>query len=57
MATEQLSEILEKKIEPESIAELRQVVLDKSVYVKSRREILLDDTAKGLLDNRWSFKI
>ncbi|KAI8886271.1 hypothetical protein K501DRAFT_322001 [Backusella circina FSU 941] len=57
MATEQLSELLEKKIEPESIAELRQIVLDKSVYVKSRRELLLEDTAKGLQENRWTFKI
>jgi ariadne-1 len=57
MATEQLSEILERKIHPGFITDLRQVVLDKSVYVKSRREILLDDTAKGLLDNRWSFRI
>lgn len=55
MATEQLSELLEKPLEPEKIAELRQAVLDKSVYVKLRREILLEDTAKGLQDARWSY--
>jgi ariadne-1 len=56
MATEQLSELLEKPLEPEKISELRQAVLDKTVYVKSRREILLEDTAKGLQDdNRWQF--
>ncbi|ORZ02979.1 hypothetical protein BCR43DRAFT_429492 [Syncephalastrum racemosum] len=57
MATEQLSELLEKPLEREKIAQLRQAVLDKSVYVKQRREILLEDTAKGLLDGRWSFFI
>ncbi|KAL0078784.1 hypothetical protein F4703DRAFT_1905949 [Phycomyces blakesleeanus] len=55
MATEQLSELLEKPLERERIAELRQAVLDKSVYVKLRREILLEDTAKGLLEGRWNF--
>ncbi|KAI7881809.1 hypothetical protein K492DRAFT_176902 [Lichtheimia hyalospora FSU 10163] len=55
MATEQLSELLEKPLEKEKIAQLRQAVLDKSVYVKHRREILLEDTAKGLLEGRWSF--
>jgi ariadne-1 len=55
MATEQLSELLENRIEPKDIAGLRQAVLDKSVYVNRRQEILLEDTAKGLQDGRWSF--
>jgi ariadne-1 len=55
MATEQLSELLEKPLDPEQITELRQAVLDKSVYVKLRREILLEDTAKGLQEGRWTF--
>ncbi|SAM02395.1 hypothetical protein [Absidia glauca] len=55
MATEQLSELLEKPLEREKIAQLRQAVLDKTVYVKHRREILLEDTAKGLTEGRWSF--
>lgn len=55
MATEHLSELLEKPLERDKIAELRQNVLDKTVYVKQRREILLEDTAKGLLEGRWSF--
>ncbi|KAI9313240.1 hypothetical protein BX666DRAFT_755599 [Dichotomocladium elegans] len=55
MATEQLSELLEKPLDSERITQLRQEVLDKSVYVKHRREILLEDTAKGLLEGRWSF--
>ena len=37
------------------ISELRQAVLDKTVYVKQRREILLEDTAKGLQEGRWAF--
>ncbi|KAI8391731.1 uncharacterized protein BYT42DRAFT_527401 [Radiomyces spectabilis] len=55
MATEQLSELLEKPLEREQIAQLRQAVLDKTVYVKSRREILLEDTAKGLQEGRWDY--
>ncbi|KAF9181745.1 hypothetical protein BGZ50_005345 [Haplosporangium sp. Z 11] len=55
VAVEALSELLEKPIEREKIAELRQQVLDKTVYVAGRREILLEDTAKGLGEGRWEF--
>ncbi|TPX35437.1 hypothetical protein SmJEL517_g02127 [Synchytrium microbalum] len=63
MAVEQLSELLEKPIEPEKIAELKQqastvhriIVLDKTVYVSSRREVLLTDTTAGLSEGRWSY--
>ncbi|KAG0236529.1 hypothetical protein BGW41_000397 [Actinomortierella wolfii] len=55
VAVEALSELLEKPIEREKIAELRQQVLDKTVYVDSRREVLLEDTAKGLAEDRWEF--
>ncbi|KAF9923807.1 hypothetical protein BGZ65_008665 [Modicella reniformis] len=55
VAVEALSELLEKPIEREKIAELRQQVLDKTVYVGSRREVVLEDTAKGLLEARWEF--
>ncbi|KAG1173739.1 hypothetical protein G6F70_005625 [Rhizopus microsporus] len=59
LATEQLSELLEKPLDPdpEKIARLRQAVLDKTVYVKLRREILLEDTAKGLQEGRWTYCI
>src|SRR6185369_17144728 len=59
VAVEQLSELLEKPIEsePNKINELRQQVLNKAVYVGKRREILLDDTAKGLLEGRWEFQV
>ncbi|CAJ0841809.1 2088_t:CDS:2 [Entrophospora sp. SA101] len=56
VAVEQLSELLEKPIDPDKISELKQQVLNKTVYVGSRREVLLEDTARGLLDNRWEFQ-
>ncbi|KAG0306584.1 hypothetical protein BGZ98_002103 [Dissophora globulifera] len=55
VAVEALSELLEKPIEKEKIAELRQQVLDKAVYVDGRREVVLEDTARGLADGRWEF--
>ncbi|RKO93199.1 Y73F8A.34b, partial [Blyttiomyces helicus] len=57
IAVEQLSEMLEKPIEPEKIAELKQLVLDKTVYVASRREVVLTDTAKGLVKDRWTYNV
>ncbi|KAJ3106590.1 hypothetical protein HDU97_005955 [Phlyctochytrium planicorne] len=57
MAVEQLSELLEKPIEPDKIGELKQQVLDKSVYVASRREVLLTATAKDLADQKWTWNI
>ncbi|GBC07663.1 hypothetical protein RclHR1_07600002 [Rhizophagus clarus] len=57
MAVEQLLELLEKPIEAEIIAELKQQILDKTVYVGSHREGLLEDTAKGLLESRWEFQV
>ncbi|KAK9721206.1 hypothetical protein K7432_003600 [Basidiobolus ranarum] len=57
MAVEQLSELLETPIAPTKITELKQNVLDKSVYVASRREVVLEDTAKGLSEGRWEFII
>lgn len=56
MAVEALSELLEKPIMKEKIPELRQQVLDKTVYVTNRREVVLEDTAKGLAENRWEFQ-
>lgn len=52
-AVEDLSELLEQPIENEYIPVLRQKVTDKSVYVQKRNEILLEDTAKGYLEERW----
>ncbi|KAL1925647.1 uncharacterized protein VTP21DRAFT_530 [Calcarisporiella thermophila] len=55
LATEQLSELLEQPIDRERIIELKQSVLDKATYVSARREVMLGDTAQGLIENRWKF--
>jgi ariadne-1 len=55
MAVEQLSELLERPIDEETVVGLKQNVLDRSVYVNSRREVLLTDTANGLQEGRWKF--
>ena len=57
MAVESLSELCEKPIQAEEISKLKQLVLDKTVYVKSRRETVLEDTAKGLQEGRWEFSV
>ncbi|PIL29670.1 hypothetical protein GSI_08108 [Ganoderma sinense ZZ0214-1] len=54
-AVEELSELIEAPIDPETIMTLRQKVTDKTVYVQKRNEIMLEDTAKGYLDGRWSW--
>jgi ariadne-1 len=54
-AVEDLSEQLEKPIEKDVIANLRQVVTDLTVYVQRRREIMLSDTAEGFAEGRWSW--
>lgn len=57
MAVEQLSEMLEKNVDPSGIIALKQQVIDKSVYVASRREVVLSDTLKGLSDGRWTYNV
>jgi ariadne-1 len=56
-ATENLSELCEKPVEIIQEQNLKQVILDKSVYVKSRQDVLLQDTARGLAEGRWGFNI
>jgi len=55
-AVEDLSQMLEEPIEEETVKSLRQRMTDKTVYVQKRHEVLLDDTAGGLLDGRWEWK-
>ncbi|KAK9477127.1 hypothetical protein V1514DRAFT_139271 [Lipomyces japonicus] len=55
MAVEQLSELFEKPIH--ELAELKVTVLDKTSYVNNRRQILLEDAAKGLQEGRWKYQI
>ncbi|EKM54826.1 uncharacterized protein PHACADRAFT_175334 [Phanerochaete carnosa HHB-10118-sp] len=54
-AVEELSELIEQPLDPEIVPSLRQKVTDKTVYVQKRNEIVLEDTAKGFLEGRWSW--
>ncbi|KAJ6616654.1 hypothetical protein B0H10DRAFT_2036412 [Mycena sp. CBHHK59/15] len=56
-AVEDLSELLESPIEPENIPTLRQKVTDKTVYVQKRNAIVLEDTADGFLEGRWTWNV
>ncbi|KAJ7502550.1 hypothetical protein B0H11DRAFT_2155181 [Mycena galericulata] len=56
-AVEDLSELLESPIEPENIPTLRQKVTDKTVYVQKRNSIVLEDTADGFLEGRWTWNV
>ncbi|KAF8320820.1 hypothetical protein DL93DRAFT_2052337 [Clavulina sp. PMI_390] len=56
-AVEDLSELLEQPIEPETIATLRQKMTDKTVYVAKRNETVLEDTAKGFQEGRWQWNV
>jgi len=40
---------------PKTVAALRQEIVDKAQYVDSRRQVLLSDTARGLLEGRWQY--
>ncbi|EJF62736.1 hypothetical protein DICSQDRAFT_39152, partial [Dichomitus squalens LYAD-421 SS1] len=54
-AVEDLSQLLEEPVEADSVKTLRQRMLDKTVYVRGRHEILLQDTAEGLEQGRWNW--
>ncbi|KAF8461121.1 hypothetical protein BDZ91DRAFT_772952 [Kalaharituber pfeilii] len=55
MAVETLSELFERPVE--QLASLKVEMMDKTAYVNNRRIILLDDTAKGLLEDKWKFTV
>ncbi|KAF8424054.1 hypothetical protein EV426DRAFT_100094 [Tirmania nivea] len=55
MAVETLSELFERPVE--QLAGLKVEMMDKTAYVNNRRIILLDDTAKGLLEDKWKFTV
>ena len=56
-AVEGLSELCEKPVEIIQEQNLKQVILDKAVYVKQRQGVLLEDTAKGLAEGRWELNV
>ena len=64
MAVESLNELIEKPVpgpenpqQRELLAELKQSVLDKTEYCARRRDVLLEDTCKGLLEGRWIYNV
>ncbi|KAI0781474.1 hypothetical protein BD413DRAFT_505614 [Trametes elegans] len=54
-AVEDLSQLLEEPVEADTVKTLRQRMLDKTVYVRARHEIVLRDTADGLAEGRWEW--
>lgn len=52
-AVESLSELLERPLEEDKIAELRQQTTDKTVYVTKRCKVLLEDTIRGYDEVSW----
>ncbi|TFK81924.1 hypothetical protein K466DRAFT_501272 [Polyporus arcularius HHB13444] len=54
-AVEDLSQLLDEPVDADSVKSLRQRMMDKTVYVRGRHEILLQDTAEGLADGRWEW--
>lgn len=56
-AVEGLSELCEKPVEIIQEQNLKQVIPNKAVYVKQRQGVLLEDTAKGLMEGRWGFNV
>lgn len=53
VAVEQLSELFEKPAN--DLASLKVQLLDKCQYVSSRRVVLLEDAAQGLLEGKWEY--
>ncbi|CAO4375162.1 unnamed protein product [Caenorhabditis nigoni] len=54
-ATEQLSEILERKLEDDDLETLKQRVMEKYQYVEQRRQCLLDHCAEGEENDYWAY--
>lgn len=55
VAVEALSHMLERDLTVQNAPEMRSKIVDKSVYVESRRCILLRDALGGLIEQRWRF--
>ncbi|KZT24051.1 hypothetical protein NEOLEDRAFT_1135582 [Neolentinus lepideus HHB14362 ss-1] len=56
-AVEDLSQMLEEPIEADTVQSLRQKMIDKTVYVQKRHELLRQDTAAGLSEGRWQWTV
>lgn len=57
VAVENLAALIETPIELGSIQQLRQAILDKTVYVKSRHVVLSEFILRGFFDEAWSFSV
>ncbi|KAI1731489.1 IBR domain, a half RING-finger domain-containing protein [Ditylenchus destructor] len=55
LATEQLSEFLERDLDAENLVTLKQKVQDKFRYVDQRREVLLKHCSEGYENSQWIF--
>jgi ariadne-1 len=62
VAVEALNELIERPIpeadDPEQkqkMTDLKKQVVDKTEYCSRRREVLLEDTCRGLQEGRWEF--
>lgn len=53
-STEQLSELFERPAA--ELVNLKVQLLDKSHYVDSRREVMLEHAAKGLMNGTWKYQ-
>ncbi|SCZ93170.1 BZ3500_MvSof-1268-A1-R1_Chr6-2g08505 [Microbotryum saponariae] len=52
-AVESLAELVERPLEEDKIAQLRQQTTDRTVYVAKRCKVLLEDTLRGYDEQRW----
>ena len=56
VAVEALNELIESPLpESDGMAEFKQTCLDKTEYCSRRRRVVLDDTARGLQEERWTY--
>lgn len=56
IATEQLSEYLERDITSDMLADIKQKVQDKYRYCESRRKVLLDHVHEGYEKDIWEYQ-
>eukprot|EP00158_Paraphelidium_tribonemae_P003736 Partr_v1_DN26341_c0_g1_i1_m43098 putative ariadne homolog, ubiquitin-conjugating enzyme E2 binding protein, 1 (Drosophila) len=64
MAVETLNELIEQPLPPiddpeqkQRLADLKQSCLDKTEYCARRRRVVLEDTARGLQEERWTYNV
>jgi len=62
VAVESLNELIERQVpnfeDPDQktrLVEWKQLVLDKTEYCARRKDVLLEDTCRGLAEGRWEF--